>query len=171
MTSPGGGNGFETVAVGGCLMAALLAVSRLFDQVGFTDHDVWGFLDHMWDWLAVETSTFDDWETWWNPVLAMALGDPVPMQLLSNTPLPPDDLRHICEDLAEIVYGNLFATVQHSDTVNRLESLRGRLARFGLDLPPVDVIRRSPVADLASDQGWGARISAAEVANLRSLDW
>ena len=84
MKPPGGENGYEIMAVGGRLVAALLAVSRLFNQVGLTDEDVCAFLDHMWDWLTVEAATYPEWETFWNPVLAMALGDPVPTQVLAG---------------------------------------------------------------------------------------
>jgi len=168
---PGRGNGYEAMAVGGCLVAALLAVSRLFAQVGLNHEDTWEFLDHMWDWLTVEADTCPEWETWWNPVLAMALGDPVPTQLLAGNPIPPDDLRLVCEDVAELVYGNLYTIVQHNAMFQRMERLRGQLARFGLDLPPPELIRRSPVADPAAGLGWGSTLSADEVGDLRAMDW
>lgn len=126
----------------------------------------------MWTWPTVDEHVFAEWEAFSNPVLEWALGGVVPESLataVETSELGPQGHRELLESTVELVYGNLYTTVHHAETLEHLGRVEALAALAGVSFPEPGRFEGSPGADLSGVNGWGHRMSPDEVARWRAV--
>ncbi len=143
----------------------------MIHQTGLVTPQVDALIEHLWRWLTVTTEDFDTWYGFASPALDVAMGDPLTTELQAEcrrAHVEPVDLREILGHTAEIVYRNLFALADNAQTLADLREVERIASRYGVTLAPAVLFAGSAWSVRG---GWGPRMSTADVARWRSLNW
>jgi len=102
-------------------------------------------------------------------MIASAQGDPLPGELLEqlqSAGVDAHEFSGLIEHVTEIVYSSLYGATDLQGTLEHLESVLEVADRAGVVIPAPDLVSDVRISD---DDGWGRKLSRAELAALRSL--
>jgi hypothetical protein len=132
--------------------------------------DLDSFLDHMWQWLAVEGSTFQDWYSYDAPLLgALHANNAFPTEFESVCRQRAVDFKAVRSALVSLkntVDGNLFGATDVSATESNFEAVASFFGSVGVTQPVESTFGRLSESDYERD-AWGKQLSRAELATWR----
>jgi hypothetical protein len=120
------------------LAAALVAVEALCSQRNVQDPQVNELIDHLWSWLTVDETNFQEWYAFDSPLLEAGLGAELPdetAEAFAQVGVNREALRRLVMGLIEILYGNLFAAIDDDATQAHMEAVAEVLAELGIAWP------------------------------------
>ena len=163
-STSGAAEAYQGLSVNARLVVALETTERLCETLSLSDPTLDELIEHLWGWLVVDASGFNEWHDFENPILDAALGDPVPEEFRATAVaarLDEPQARRWITGLVEIVYGHLFGAIDHAATQQWLADVLEVASDNGIR--PNDPANYEMFGSRQDGDGWGTKVRLDEV--------
>jgi len=159
---------YSDASVRRSLVAGLMGAGAWTTRAGITGPSIEAWLDHLWEFVSLRR-TFDSWYESRPELVDVSRDRELPAQLqrrLRAVRAPVEDLQRLVSSTTDILYLNLFSSIDWGVVRASLESVESVLSAYELALPPGSLL---PPSDRTEAGGWGNPIPPLEANELRRL--